>query len=330
LRSNVSIEDTFIFNDSLRTVSGLGVYYNEVDTETFLNGKESYTTSYVFSNWEYKFYDFVLNTGVMIENEQQYNNETLVSPRVALNYHITSNDTVRFVFSKSNRSPDLFETTGNWSYFMRNITPTIEGNSEAYFIFQAAAKNNLTSEKITSEEISYYGVFPSIKTSLDIKFFRLEMSDLLSKKLSFFDFDQTNDNSANRKGAELELHVKGTDNLQFTLGYSHLTCTGTHVFEDKPLCAHNSGFSNITYSFNRELNTTLAYYASSNISGFQYHRTDFVINKIFNMNTYNIDLSLIVRYYAEDGGFTVNENLFTIDNKFNNNTHIFGSIGIAF
>jgi len=331
-RSNLAIEDTFVFSNTLRTVSGLGIYYNAIDSETYLDGNGKYDdiTSYLFSNWEYRFSNFVLNSGIMIENEEERNNETLVSPRIALNYNITNTDTIRFIVSKSKRSPDIFETTGSWNYYMRNITPTIQGNSEAFFVFHAGAENTLVPEEIISKEISYYGVFPSINTKFDIKFFKLEMDKLMSQKISFFDFNPDNNNEGTRKGAELELHILASNSIQFSLGFSRLLCDGTHVFEDATLCARNSGFSNLTYKFNNNLYTTLAYYASSNISGFPYHRTDFIINKGFNTKNYDINLSLIARYYAEDNGFTVNEDLDTIENKFYDKTHVFGSISISF
>lgn len=329
-RSTFSIEDTYTFSDSLRAVTGLGLSYNKLESETYLGGTVTDTLYYLFTNIEYRFSDFLLNAGVMVEQEEERINDTLVSPRVALNYHLTPTDTFRFIVSKAYRTPDIIEQSRNWNYTMRDITPPIDGvTSEALFYFQAQGSDNLVSEEILSKEISYYGVLPSIKSIIDIKLFKLELDNLIAQKISFFNYAPDNNTYADRKGVDIEFHSSAFDDIEFGFGYSYLDCESNHVFESSDLCARHSGFTDITFALDESLTMTLAYYASDNISGLDYHRGDFIVNKAFKSGGTQIDTRFIVRHYAEDHGFTVNETT-VIANKYDNSTHYFAEVGVKF
>lgn len=329
-RSTFSVENTYKFNDSFRTVTGFGVSYNELESETFVGGNVSDTLYYLFTNMEYRFSDFLVNAGVMIEQEEERINDTLVSPRIALNYHLTPSDTFRFIVSKAYRTPDIIEQSRNWNYTMRDITPPIDGvTSEALFYFQAQGSDNLISGEILSKEISYYGVFPSIKSIIDIKLFKLELDQLIAQKLSFFNYAPDNNTYADRKGVDIELHSSVLDDIELGFGYSYLDCESNHVFESSDLCSRHSGFSDITFAVNESLTMTLAYYASDNISGLDYHRGDFIINKAFKTGGTQIDTRFIMRHYVEEHGYTVNENT-VITNKYDKSTHYFAEVGVKF
>jgi len=329
-RTTFSVEDTYIFSDSVRTVTGIGLDHNKIESQTFIGGETSFTKYFAFSNLEYSFFDFVLNAGVMVEKEDEVVDDTLVSPRLALNYHLTQNDTFRFIVSKAYRTPDYMEQSRNWNYIMTGITPAIDGTTtEALFYYQASAENTLEPEEILSKEISYYGVFPSIKSSIDVKLFHIESDSLIAQKLSFFDFDPDNLTNSKRRGGEFEFHITPYSYLEATLGYSYLECEANHQFEDSSLCSRHSGFANTSYKFDNDLTLTAAYYASDNISGLPYHRTDFVINKATKVGGTIIDGSLIVRHYSEDHGFTVNETM-VIQNIYDDSTHFFAELGVKF
>jgi len=65
-RTTFSVEDTYIFSDSVRTVTGIGLDHNKIESQTFIGGETSFTKYFAFSNLEYSFFDFVLNAGVMV------------------------------------------------------------------------------------------------------------------------------------------------------------------------------------------------------------------------------------------------------------------------
>ncbi|MFK5949669.1 MAG: TonB-dependent receptor plug domain-containing protein [Methylococcales bacterium] len=329
-RTNFAIEDTYVFNDNLRAVSGIGLTYSEIESDTFIGGDLDDTLYFMFSNIEYTFDDFVLNAGVMIENEDDRLNGTLVSPRLALNYLVSPTDTFRFIISKAYRTPDILEQSLNWNYLMTNITPALDGvTDEALFYLNTVGNPELESEKIISKEISYYGVYPTINAAIDIKYFHIDLDNIIADKLNFFNYNPDNSTTAKRSGAELEFHIFPTNYLKANLGYSYLDCESNHIFEDNTLCARHSGFVNATYLLGNDLNVSAAYYASENISGLPYHRMDFIVGKSYDKSGVEYYGQLIVRHYFEDNGFTISEDT-VIQNTYDNRTHFFGELGVKF
>lgn len=329
-RSHLTFEDTYIFSNTLRTVNGIGMYVNQTVSDTFLAGEFQNEIYHLFSNWEYKIADFVINFGAIAKKETETAGGSFVSTHIAANYRITQNDTLRATYSKSYRTPNVFENNANWSYYMTDINPTVLGNNEAYFIYNSQARGDLDKEEMVSSEVGYYGEFPSINARLDIKLFYHDLKKLITQDILFYDYDLDNSNSASRKGGEIEIHMRFTEDVQFSLGYSRLQCDGTHTYVDDSLCAENSGFSNITYIINPTLEVSAAYYASSNLSGFPYHRTDLILQKHFRQDNYTMGASLVLRMYSDNLGFTYNQLLNTYENNYENNNQLFGELSVSF
>jgi hypothetical protein len=74
---------------------------------------------------------------------------------------------------------------------------------------------------------------------------------------------------------------------------------------------------------------SLAYYASSNISGLDFHRVDWVLRYLAIEEAMNIEACLIVRHYTSDGGYTFNQTT-VITNKFDDNTQYFAELAVKF
>lgn len=329
--SVLNIEETYVHSNTLRTIVGIGINFNTIDSKTYLGGKTSNTNAFASANMEYKFLDFVLNAGLMTEEiGSRTEKDTVYSPRLGLNYHATPTDTVRFILSKAYRTPDTFEQFADWNYTMTGMTPPLDGvTSEALFYLRSTSPGNLISEEVLSKEVSYYGVFPSIGAVLDIKLFHINMSNLIADKGYFFSFNLNNYTTAERAGGDLEFHIQSTRDMNNSLGYSYLDCDSVHPFEDQPLCARHSGFLTTTVNLDEKWDTSLAYYASSSISGLPFRRMDWVLGYSNNRDSYVFDASFIVRHYGEDGGYTFNQSTM-ITNKFDKNTQFFFEMGIKY
>jgi iron complex outermembrane receptor protein len=327
----LSVEDTHVFSDTLRAVFGLGVNYNTTESETYLNGDRSDRKHFAFTNIEYKFSDFVLNAGVMYEQEKDRIKDPVTSPRFGLNYHVSPTDTIRISVSKAYRTPDLFEQTAYWSYIMREMQPALDGTTtEALFYFSAEGTGTLVSEEILSKEIGYYGIFPTMRSSLDIKLFEIQLESLIVEDDHFYNFHLTNNTDATRHGAEVELHILATDSAKIGAGYSTLDCESNHPYESQALCARHSGFANTTLNIDESWATSLAYYASTNISGYDYHRLDWILNYSHDSESMDLYGRLIVRhYFDEDMGFTYTQSVM-IDHEYDNDTQYFVEAGVKF
>lgn len=89
----------FVINEKIRTVSGLSYREDKYETETYLNGEGSNYLFRVFANAEYSPVSLAtMNAGAMFEDDTD--NGEYISPRFALNIHLTDFQTLRFLFPK--------------------------------------------------------------------------------------------------------------------------------------------------------------------------------------------------------------------------------------
>lgn len=329
-RVTYKVEDTVIFNDALRLSSGLGVTTNYVDSETYIGGVVRDTAYHAFANGEYRLDKFLINAGLMIEKEENRVEDLLFSPRIGINYHLTESDTLRFIFAKAHRTPDINEISRNWSYTMRNITPPLDGvTDEALFYFKQSASGPLKAEEITSYEISYYGDLPTLKGSLDIKLFQTDLSRLITQKIAFFNYDPNNETSAKHNGIEVEFKFVPADGLNIDLGYAYLKCQSNNDLESQDYCSKNSGFITAIWDLPQAYTLSAGYYNTDNVSGFPYKRGDIVLSKQFNVFQSPLNARIIVRHYSDNMGFIVNDtSMATLG--YENDNQLFAELDITF
>jgi len=323
---DLEIEDTYIFTPDLRLVSGIGLRRDEAQSETFLNGNVGINSSRLFANMEYALLDEVMvNLGGMWEDEGTHTEGYQFSPRGAINYHINNNHTIRFVYSKAIRTPDMLEYDRDWSYTMRNMNPSFDGKDNRQLYYRAKADGNLVPEEIISKEISYYMAYPQYNLFMDLKVYEEKLTRLISEKLQLFDYNPSNNNSARLKGAEIELNYKFNEFIDSGLTYAYIDNEASNFFE-KTLHTQHSGSLRTSLHFERDWIASLAYYGASSISGFPYNRFDFVLSKsILIQDKHRIGARFIVRHFTGNSGFVVDENQF-VENKYDNRTHFYFSL----
>jgi iron complex outermembrane receptor protein len=100
----------------------------------------------------------LLNTGAMLERDGLGHEDW--SPRVAVNYHLTPQHTLRMGASVAYRTPALAELN------FRLVTPGV-----LMVPSQTITSPGLMPEKMLSREIGYLGEFPTLATSLDLRVF---------------------------------------------------------------------------------------------------------------------------------------------------------------
>jgi iron complex outermembrane receptor protein len=296
-RSDVEYQDTFVYSDALRMVSGFGVRQDMGDSQTFAGGRVHNNSERIFANVEYKPIPWLnVNAGGFLEKDQITG--TAFSPRVALNTHLTENHTLRFVVSKGVRMPDLQEQRGNWSYLATNFNPPLNGVTQGYFFQSAIAPGNLSSEKILSKEIGYLGNLPQYGLLIDAKIFDDRLTDLISEKLQVADFSPTNTNSAHLRGTEWQINYEPSDRWMFNLAYAYLHNDATTPLEQTQYANH-SGALGLTRVFERGWRGSLAFYGSGANSFGQsfYGRQDMTFSKTFALEKdTRMTTSFIVRH----------------------------------
>ncbi|MHB1098978.1 MAG: TonB-dependent receptor domain-containing protein, partial [Burkholderiales bacterium] len=133
-----------------------------------------------------------------------------LSPRIALNFHATPENTFRAGISVAYRTPSLVETNlpgvQPGSLFVPNALPT---------------SPNLMPEKMVSREIGYLGEFPEWKTTLDLRAY----DDFLGNGI-FYDKPvaaMANGFSAEYRGMEATLKMAFNDDKDLLANFAHQT-----------------------------------------------------------------------------------------------------------
>ncbi len=354
VKSEIEFQHTSVWGEYLRTVAGFRVRLDVFDSETYNGGYTDNLNKSMFANAEYKFLEhFVLNAGGMYETDDL--NGEYFSPRVALNTHLSSTDTLRFIYSEAIRSPDLFEQGGQWIFTVRNayILDSIDLDDQVLPV--GTVENDLDFEKIYSKEISYFGLFPSIHGQLDLKIFYDELSGLISESLAH-DEPMTNRNHLHQSGIEGQFKWALKDNDQILLSFSYLNidddfdsnryAAGEDIPSNKvvgdlrseadresSLSAESSGSLAWIHAVNRQTQFATTFYhvnnwnkyVSNNGGGYEFSRLDFNVNHTVNLaNGLEMVLQAALQYRLD------NDPLVRSKNNYNDDHHIYGSARFNF
>ncbi len=171
----------------------------------------------------------VFNVGAMYEHYDGY--DGLFSPRIAVNFHLNQNHTFRILAARAYRMPTLWEAHKDMLVRLTDGTP---------FNQLHLTTVELEPEEITSYEIGYLGLFPSLHLTLDAKLFRDRIDPLLAgaRNDSIIDpvplFDEGalgsyNIGELDIEGLELQLQFRLTPQTILHAGYSHVRAHGWEV-----------------------------------------------------------------------------------------------------
>ena len=230
-RLEFELQDTLLFSDNLKLVSGAGFRKDTYRSETYFNGHGNSYQSRYFGNLEYTPISFMtLNAGGNWEHTST-TDEGYFSPRVAANFTLSNRHALRLVYSEAVRTPDEFEQNPDWGYTLSNVRPAIYSDLEGFRVDTYAAAEDLDvltlgkdlqEERITSREISYFGQFPmdSALFSLEVRGFKDELRDMISGVIQLKEWTIDNNVAVDQKGFEVEasLDFPGTT-LRASYGY---------------------------------------------------------------------------------------------------------------
>lgn len=204
-RFDIEWQDTVIWSPSLRSVSGINLRRDTVTSETFFNGRLTNDSYRAFANVEWRMQPWLLlNVGGMYEYEEI--NDSVFSPRVALNALLTPQQSVRLVYSEAVRSPDMLEQEPNYTISAKGLTDNYLGLTEGtYFASQPPDSRDLSHERIQSIELGYYGYFAAYSLEVDAKIYRDALSDLISEAINLMTYEINSTHKMDIKGAEIQV-----------------------------------------------------------------------------------------------------------------------------
>ena len=312
-RVDLEWQDTMRWNDALRTVSGFSFRQDSAYSRTYFNGSVNNNTWRAFLNAEYRVEPWLIfNAGGMYEYETY--NDPAFSPKLAANFLIDPQQSIRLVASQAVRSPDLLETQPEYVVNISDLTSNYLGVSQANFYQQNIAGDNeksLKPEKITSYEIGYFaaGDFNGVNSEFDIKFFREEMRDMISDPMTLQAAFISNNNEADVKGVELQFVSRINYNHSLMANYSYIDVdsryVGNNVDEDrkvrielveKRLTSTESTLLSWLYS-SPSWSASLSYFNQDRKQiDFPYERFQLNISKPFTIAGLNAELSYFVQH----------------------------------
>ena len=283
----LEVEDTYQPFESVRINTGIGYRDNYTDSETLSNGKVGSEHLYIFSNAEvFLSEDFVLNAGFILEDASNVE-DPVFNPRIGLNFHYLPQHTVRVAYSTASRLPNILETDRDWNYYVRNWDREFAGQTEGYFFLNTQTPGTLEPEEIESAEVGFFG--SGAAYTYDVRVFKEWLSNLISEKATFFNFNPSNESEATLQGVEAEFTYRVSPVVELSAGYSYIDNEYTNFFEQTAHSDH-AGFANASY-YSALGTFSLAYYGNSVMAGEAYDRWDATYLNSFKMGA-RADLGL--------------------------------------
>ncbi|OZB17880.1 MAG: TonB-dependent receptor, partial [Marinobacter sp. 34-60-7] len=352
-RMELEVQDTLLFSDGLKLVSGAGFRKDVYRSETYFNGRGSNYQSRYFGNLEYTPWQWLtLNAGGNWERTST-TDDGYFSPRAAANLTFNNRHALRFVFSQAVRTPDGFEQRPDWGYTLRNVRPGIYSDLEGFRVgFDEAVEvpefqtldRELEEETITSREISYFGQFPmdNALLSLEVRGFKDEMRDMISGVILLKEWTIDNNVAVDQKGFEVEatLDFPGTS-LRATYGYLDQDTwysgepiigpdgevdTGAQEYAEdllERLSVRHSGSFSAIQDLPMGFKAATAFYWADEFNS-QFERIDARISKSFIYPTFTGELAFTLQHYLN------RDPELSSDNNIEDHNQFFVEAGIRF
>ena len=170
-RYDLELQNTLGINRDIRSVWGLGWRLDKVVAPGYLGTDAALDNRLLraFVNVEWRATPrLLLNAGTMWENDDISGSD--ISPRIALNYRLTSRQRLRASISRATRNPVLVEEMGN-SRICINSACTLYDQ-------RILSSGGLKPERMLSQEIGYFASV-SGNLSLDIRAYHDKLSRLI-------------------------------------------------------------------------------------------------------------------------------------------------------
>lgn len=329
-RSDLELQDTLVFSERLRIVSGAGARYQVGDSETFLGGSVGNTIWRAFANIEYKPSDWLtLNGGAYAERDQLTG--STISPRLAANVRLSPYQALRFVWASGSRTPDIQEQRANWTYSFLG-SPPLEGQSALRFYQSAQSPGNLRSERITSREMGYLLNIPTLGLMLDAKVFDDHLTDLISEKLQVSSYEPSNTNSLRLAGVEIQANAELSPSWSIFGNYAYLRSYDASTPLEQTQYARNSGALGLTHAFGNGWRWSFAYYAASanGLGESSYGREDLTVSKAFTLGGAQAAASLILRRLDNKTASYFRDFGDTRESQYDNRLQAYGQLRLSF
>ena len=203
LRQNLEVQRSDVWHSDLRTVFGGEILREEVRAPFLFSTDSSISDGQVrvFGGLEWKpAKDWVINTGGNWERHTMAGK--VFAPRLAVNYHLSPEHTLRLVSTKSFHMPSIYMLR-SLSNLQVDTTPRLPGFpiSSPY----TAATGSVRAESVISDELGYLGEIRALGLKVDVRAFRERMDH---RMVGLSTMDIVNTPGADFNGIEYQVDWK--------------------------------------------------------------------------------------------------------------------------
>lgn len=178
IRDDLEIQHTRNWSDTLKTLLGAGMRQDQAESSNLLYGlgkiKEHQWQVFATADWRAS-ETWALHAGAMVE--KHYNTDTLFSPRLAANYRIDQNQSLRIAVGKGYRAPTIFETSA------REATASPTGVAD----IDHWAYRDLEPESVKYFDLGYVAWFPARNLRIDARLYRNRYTNFIDEQSCIVD-----------------------------------------------------------------------------------------------------------------------------------------------
>ena len=299
-RQGLEFQTTAQLSDRALWSSALGYAYADARSQTYLDGTVKRHTLSFSNNLRYRWSTKgLVNLGTMMERNNDLG-DTLISGRASINYQFHPAQSLRLTWSRSKRSPDIYETDRRWNYRVvyEPGATDYNGQTQATLFRNALSPDNLQAEAITSTELAYTLATARRNHTLDIKLFEEERDNLISEPFEYLDFALTNNGAVDLTGIEVGYQYRSRrwQGLRAGLGYLYLD-RDTQTPEETTLYSRHSGHAWLVMPVREHTHLGLAYVGNTELATGNYSRVDITLTQGFTLAASEWQLQLNYRHY---------------------------------
>ena len=287
-------------SDTLQNAFGLSYTHNRVNAQTYLNGTLDQHSVQVYDSIRYSpSPQWVLNGTLAVEGANTVDDSDALSYRLAANYQVRSDLVLRVMHARSERLPDVYETSRDWSYFVNYDAGETDhlGRNAGSLMRQAVSPDDLKPEILRASEVGLsFSRFNRIQA--DVKLFYEDYSDLISESFNYIDFRLTNNGELQNQGIEFGLHHQTERGFEWGASYVYLNSESDTPYELTLRPDHSGSLWGII-PLGAQTSLAGAYYGSSNVAEGSYDRFDLTLSHRVLFQKGHLDLQLNYRHYPD-------------------------------
>ncbi|WP_262730365.1 TonB-dependent receptor plug domain-containing protein [Alloalcanivorax marinus] len=322
-RYDLEIQDTLQFSEWARLVAGVNVRHDRGESQAFVSGTAENVSRRLFANLALRpLPPVTVNLGGFWEYDDISGEH--FSPRAGVNWEVLPGHTLRAVYARALRTPDIYEDQANINLAIHDLPPgyadreALLGWAPAYFFANQQSPGTLEPERIRSRELGYYGRFTAGvlgTVELDVRHFQEELWDLVSGPLNPFDFEPDNEGEVRHRGTEAQLSWRPAARHLLRLTGAHIH-TETNSDSEQRFAARDSAGALWYWRLGGGWWWSTAYHLARDYNDYPFERIDAQLGRRQRLAGTELEWRLLLQHPLNDEPVVFEENRYQDDPRY--------------